>query len=169
MKINSKKKSFIDEGRIPSLIIIAMVIFNFIAPLFTVARGGVEFLSGGEFYYSNGYTLALSGYPAALEGVGAWLRIYSAAHLIFSAALLVFVGIFILVKRTLCGVGTFAVISSASLSALYMIHGIIAYSTARDFAGLYYDCQSYSFIPFIISAILTAGFFYTKYKLKNAE
>ena len=166
MKTDIKRKT-VKKKSVTSGIVIVLLALNVLTLAFTVAKGGIEYLLESEFHYANGFTLAFSGYPPIVDGVGAWLRIYSAAHLVIALLLIFVLGIWALAKRTLDfgGLGTFSVAVSVLLSILYMVHGIIAYSTASDYVvSEHYHCSTAAFIPFIITFVLAVLFFLVKYK-----
>lgn len=163
-KINEKK--FVDKSLLESCIVLASAALSLFSLLFTMVRGGIEYLLESEFYFSNGFTLAFSGYPVIVNDFGVWLRIYSVMHFAIALALIFTLGISALVKHSFKfgQLGVFTVITSASLSLLYMIHGIIAYSVAADYAAGSYECSTAAFIPFILSIVLAVAFFLVKYK-----
>ena len=161
-----KEKRFILKSSVESAVVIAIAVLNVLTLAFTIVRGGIEHLLESEFYFSNGFTLAFSGYPVIVNNSGAWLRIYSAAHLAVSLTLILVLGAFIMIKHSFKfgRLGTAAVITSVSLSLLYMVHGIIAYAEASEYAMGPYECSTAAFIPFVLSAALTVSFFLVKYK-----
>ena len=161
-----KEKKFIDKRLLESGIVLAAAALGLISLLFTVVRGGIEYLLDSEFYFSNGFTLAFSGYPVIVDEFGVWLRIYAAIHFAIALGIILALGVFALVKHSFNfgRLGIAAVITSASLSLLYMVHGIIAYSFAADYAAEPYECSTAAFIPFILSTVLTVAFFLVKYK-----
>ena len=163
-KANEKK--FIKKSTVESTVVLAMAALNVLTLLFTVVRGGIEYLLDSEFYFSNGFTLAFSGYPVIVNDFGVWLRIYSAAHFAVAVALIIALAASLLIKRSFKfgRLGVFTVITSASLSLLYMVHGIIAYCQAADYAAAPYECSTAAFVPFILSCVLAAAFFLVKYK-----
>ena len=167
MKTDIKRKT-VKKKSVLSGAVIALAALNLLTLAFTVIKGGIEYLLESELHYANGFTLAFSGYPIIADEVGVWLRIYCAAHFVIAVALILALGARALAKRSLDfgRFGVFSVISSLSLSVLYMVHGIIAYSAASDYAGgsEYYHCSTSAFIPFILSLILAAAFFFVKYK-----
>ena len=57
-----KEKKFIDKRLLESGIVLAAAALGLISLLFTVVRGGIEYLLDSEFYFSNG-TNALLRYP----------------------------------------------------------------------------------------------------------
>ena len=161
-----KQKKFVKKSALESGTVIAVAALNVLALLFTMVRGGIEYLLDSEFYFSNGFTLAFSGYPVIVDDFGVWLRIYSAVHFVVAIGLILVLCVFALAKRSFDfgRLGVFTVITSASLSLLYMIHGIIAYSVASDYAAEPYECSTAAFIPFILSIALTLAFFLVRYK-----
>ena len=162
----TKEKKFVKKSSAESGIVLLMAALNVLTLAFTVVRGGIEYLSESEFYFSNGLTLAFSGYPVIVDKIGIWLRIYSAGHFTIAIMLILALGIFAMVKHSFKfgRLGVASVIISAALSIFYMVHGIIAYSIASDYAVGYYECSTAAYVPFIFSATLTVAFFLVKYK-----
>jgi len=165
MKSNKEKK-FIKKSSLESGIVLLSAALGLLSLLFTTVSGGIEYLLDSEFYFSNGFTLAFSGYSVIVDSFGGWLRIYCAIHFAVAVAFIVALGVFALVRRSLNfgRLGVASVIASASLSLLYTVHGIIAYSVASDYAAGPYECSTFVFVPLILSAALTVAFFLVKYK-----
>ena len=164
-----KQKIIIKKTFVASALVIIIAAFNFLTPLFTVVKGGSDYLFEKEFYRASGFSLAFSGYPPIVESTGNTLRVLCIFHLAVSVLLALALGAFALIKRTAClgRLGTACAVLSAIISVLYFVIGIIAYSDASDYAGLYYVCETFTFIPFIITVILTAFYFYAKHKLPD--
>ena len=164
-----KQKRIIKKTFVTSALVIIIAAFNFLTPLFTVVKGGSDYLFEREFYRASGFSLAFSGYPPIVESTGNTLRVLCIIHLAVSVLLALVLGAFALIKRAsfLGRPGTASVVLSAIISILYFVIGIVAYFDASDYAGLYYVCETFAFIPFIITIILTSLFFYVKYKMPD--
>ena len=158
--MNTKKKVIKKEYVLAAIAALASLM-NLITPLFTVVRGGSDFLSGSEYFYANGYTLAFDGYPVIVEGCGAWLRVYCVFHLCVALVAVIMIALVALIKRSLSlrGFGIASVIISAVMSLMYTVNGFIAYGAASDYAGLYYECSTAAFIPLVISVFVTVSYF----------
>ena len=165
---NSKKQN---KTKILSALVLFAVALNVLALVFTVIRWETRYLSGVESYYANGFTLIFKGYPPVVEGVGSVLRALSVTYLVLAASLAIALGIRYLLKRSLDfgRFGVFAIISSAVLSVLYMVIGIVAHSVASDFAERVDICSTATFWPFICTAMITVLFFVLKFKKTEEE
>lgn len=157
---------------IKNLIILALTaavaVMNFLTLLFTVVHGGSDYLSGSEKYSANGITLAFTSYPVIVEDCGKWLSVYSLFHFIASLAIIFLLVVFWCVTRKPFGrLGTFSLIASELMALVYLINGCVAYSTASEYAGLYFECYTFAFLPFIIITGLVGALIAVKLKMPD--
>jgi hypothetical protein len=146
----------------------AAVLVNFLTLLFTVIKGGADYLSASERYFANGITLAFSGYPIIIEDCGVWLSVYSKFHFVASLGLILLLVVFWCVNQKPFGkieIASFIVCEAMSLT--YLINGCAAYSVASEFADLYFDIYTLAFLPFIIITVLFCAVIAVKRKMPN--
>ena len=148
---------------------VSVLFLNFLTLMFTVVRGGSDFLSGAERFFANGMTLAFEGYPIQVEGCGNWLRFSCAFH--FAASLLLIfafaVYIILLRSRPIGKLGLVLAIICVVMSLVYMINGCVAYSTASEYANLYFNVSTASFVPFIMITLIFSALVAVKIKMPD--
>ena len=166
-----KKIRALKRNEKTAILIFAIALLNILAFAFTLVRGEVANLSGGDRFYANGFTLVFAGYPSVIEGCGDILRFFAVIQLGLSALLLASLCVFSLIKRSVDfgKFGTFSVILSLLLSVFYMIFGIAAYSEASALMSpLYDECLTASFLPLVFSLLIAILYFAVRSKKQDS-
>lgn len=163
-------KKYTTKDIIISTLTAVAVILNFLTLLFTVIKGGADYLSGSERYFSNGITLTFKGYPIIIEGCGEWLSFYCRFHFIASLAIIALLAVFWCIKRRPLGkAGMASMIAAELMSLIYFINGCVAYSVAAEFADLdlYFELYTLAFLPFLVITALFCALIAVKIKMPD--
>ncbi len=144
-------KNYSPKQLLLAAITAVIALFNLFTPIFHVV--GVT-VNGLGTWASNGYQIpfgAAKGFDLAVDGY-VWYMICGWLHLLATVAVIALL-VYVFLKRPadLQKASYLAILVTAALSLLYLINGVIA-------AAIVKNSYTVAFVPFIIVAVLAAGY-----------
>ena len=147
-------KNYSPKQLLLAAITAVIALFNFFTPIFHVVGVTVSGFGFSNTWAFNGYQIpfgAADGFDLLVEGY-VWYMICGWLHLLATVAVIALL-VYVFLKRPadLQKASYLAILVTAGLSLLYLINGVIA-------AAIVEYSYTVAFVPFIIVAVLAAGY-----------